>query len=113
MTFTVEIPQSGSGQGQYGMDGAGRAVVVSVSNCPGIVTGTANPFGINGGTFSASGSTVAISETSNPSASITRTFSFQGTLTGSSIQGTATLTERASDNGVTATATVPLTLNRR
>ncbi len=113
MTFTVEIPQSGSGQGQYGMDGAGRAVVVSVSNCPGVATGTANPFGINGGTFSASGSTVAISETSNPSASITRTFSFQGTLTGSSIQGTATLTERASDNGVTATATVPLTLNRR
>lgn len=113
MTFTVEVPQSGSGQGQYGMDGAGRAVVLSASNCPGMVTGMVSPFGINGGTFSASGSTVAISEMSNPSASVTRTFSFQGTVTGSSIQGTATLTERATDNGVTATATVPVTLNRR
>jgi hypothetical protein len=113
MTFTVEVPQSGSGQGQYGMDGAGRAVVVSASNCPGIVTGTVSPFGISGGSFSASGSTVAISETSNPSATVTRTFSFQGTITGSSIQGTATLTERAADNGVTASSTVALTLTRR
>lgn len=112
MNLTVEIPQGGSGRGQYFMDGNGRAVV-SASNCSGVVTGTVGAFGINGGTFSASGSAVTFSETSNPSPTLTRSFSFQGTVSGNTIQGTATLTERASDNGVTATSTVSLTLTRR
>jgi hypothetical protein len=112
MNLTVEIPQGGSGRGQYFMDGNGRAVV-SASNCSGVVTGTVGAFGINGGTFSASGSAVTFSETSNPSPTLTRSFSFQGTVSGNTIQGTATLTERASDNGVTATSMVSLTLTRR